>query len=539
MCFVLMRSMVVLVGTMPSLASLVSLGSLGSTAGTSSSSSEFSQCSVFRRVSLSKQALKGAKRWHCVSTSVCKYSVTATDFVAEQGNAVSLDSNSSFRGSGDGGGGDAVLKPPARPVLKSPSNSNGELVSGVNFSGSSNSDDDEDEERNKVIESLSEVLEKAEKLETSKPSDRGGSDNSTNKKENGNVNKTTKSNTSSNPRNTNAMNSNATRKTKTMKSVWRKGDTIASVQKVVKEAPKTDNVVKEEASTLEGPKVESQPSVPLKPAQTPLRPQPKLQAKPSVVPPPMIKKPVVLKDVGAAKKPVAAKETDSAAAKAKERQPILIDKFARKKPVVDPLIAQAVLAPTKPSKGPAPGKFKDSKKSVSTGRPRRRIVDDDDAVELDEVSELNVSISGAATARKGRKWSKASRKAARLQAARDAAPVKVEILEVGDKGMLIEELAYNLAIGEGEILGFLFSKGIKPDGVQTLDKDMVKMICKEYEVEVIDADPVKFEQMARKKEFLDEEDLDKLQERPPVLTIMGHVDHGKVSWQYYTLHVCF
>jgi len=315
-------------------------------------------------------------------------------------------------------------------------------------------------------------------------------------------------------------------KTKTLKSVWRKGDSVAALPKVVKEVPKASNrVIKGEPKTVEKAKLESQSTVPLKPPQPPLRPQPKLQGKPSVAPPPMIKKPVILKDVGAAPKSPVKDETGSRAPQSKG-QPILVDKFARKKPVVDPVIAQAVLAPIKPGKGPAPGKYRDRKKSVSPGTPRRRMVDDD--VEIPD-EELNVSIPGAASGRKGRKWTKASRKAAKLQAARDAAPVKVEILEVGEKGMSIEELAYNLTIGEGEILGFLYSKGIKPDGVQTLDKDMVKMICKEHEVEAIDADPVKFEEMAKKNEILDEDDLDKLQERPPVLTIMGHVDHGKAS----------
>ncbi|KAJ6423199.1 hypothetical protein OIU84_024185 [Salix udensis] len=163
-----MGSMVVLVGSMPSLASLVSIGSLsGSTA--TSSCVESSSYSVVKRVSLSKKSLRRAKSWHCV----CKYSVTATDFIAEQGNVVSLDSSSStIRGgsNGDGNDGDSevVLKPSPKLVLKSKD----ETLLSMNSVGWGSSrgsgDSDEEEERNKVIDSLDEVLEKAAKLETSK-----------------------------------------------------------------------------------------------------------------------------------------------------------------------------------------------------------------------------------------------------------------------------------------------------------------------------------------------------------------------------------
>lgn len=488
------------------MASLASLANLGSTKLISFGNLDGSVC-LGRSISFQRNASSFrrswcGKRWRYVG--VCRYSVT-TDYIADQGTSVSP--SSTYGGSKENET-DTFLKAAPKPVLKSGPKVN--PPPGLPSNGSKLRRDSDNEKisdtvdgRSNVVESLGDVLERAEKLET-------------NKKVNVPVSKPPASGRVEQKNGKPISSMENSNRAKNTKSVWRKGNPVAAVEKIAKEP------LRQESSKDEGTATGSQPVSPLRPPQPPQKIQPKLQARPSVAPPaPYVKKPVILKDVNATSKPPVTDGTDSAP-KSKERKTILIDKFASKKPGVDPLI-QAVLAPPKPGKSPPPGRFKDEfrKRSGPSGGARRRRVADDD----EDTSDL---IPGAPTSRKGRKWSKASRKAARLQAARDAAPVKMEIMEVDEEGMLIDELAYNLAISEGEILGYFYSKGIKPDGVQKLSRDMVKMVCNEYEVEVIDAEPERLEEMAKKKEIFDEDDLDKLEDRPPVLTIMGHVDHGKV-----------
>lgn len=112
----------------------------------------------------------------------------------------------------------------------------------------------------------------------------------------------------------------------------------------------------------------------------------------------------------------------------------------------------------------------------------------------------------------------------------NSAPRKVEAVKeiTYSDSLTVGQLANLLHKNSSEIIKFLFMMGNMSTINTVLSDDDIELICMEFGVEVhkeviIDEDDIE-EQIGN----IDEDD-SKMVPRPPVVTIMGHVDHGKTT----------
>ncbi|QKD84372.1 translation initiation factor IF-2 [Thermoleptolyngbya sichuanensis A183] len=194
-----------------------------------------------------------------------------------------------------------------------------------------------------------------------------------------------------------------------------------------------------------------------------------------------------------------------------------------------------------------------AKAGVKSKRRSPNVLDDDEDIDLDEVLDgadgddsaptaLSISlmrppkpksqkapakpVAVAAPTQRRRGGSSNERFSRRDRREQQETRQRPEIITLTGS-LTVAELADMLVVPETEVIRALFMKGIMTTVNQVLDIPTATMVAEEMGI-LVDTEAPEAE--AKKvTEMLDAGDLENLQRRPPVVTIMGHVDHGKTT----------
>ncbi|NSX53874.1 translation initiation factor IF-2 [Parasulfitobacter algicola] len=210
-----------------------------------------------------------------------------------------------------------------------------------------------------------------------------------------------------------------------------------------------------------------------------------------------------------------------------ERKKREVEETAKREAAAQAAPAKEVTTPSRaaPSKQPVRGREREAENN--NDRNNRGKGRGDDSGRRSGKLTLNQALAGGEGGRQRsmaamkRKQERARQKAMGGNEPREKVMRDVQLPEA----IVVQELANRMAERVADVVKALMTNGIMATQNQTIDADTAELIIEEFGHKVVRVSDSDVEDVIHQIEDKDDE----LQPRPPVITVMGHVDHGKTS----------